>query len=336
MEYIILHTYGHKLCAGELQFAYKANASTTQCTWMAREVISYYTQNKSDVYSCLLDCSKAFDRIRHDKLMTVGLPIVIIRCLMFMYIHSKICVKWKEDISEPFGASNGVKQGSVLSPILFTLCLDDLLNELENNREGCWIGKRYYGVVGYADDLKLMSPSLKGLQNMLNICKSFSERTGLIFNATKTLCIKFHSGHHSESITQYPIFLGNEKLKWYSKVKHLGHCFDCCVSFDADVFNRKGQFIGCMNNIITQFVFAHPSCKVKLLTIHGYSFYGSSLWNLYDKTTNKMFVTWNIAIRRLLNIPKTTHTRYLSHLSDIPHVRHTFYQVYHKCSKFKE
>ncbi len=35
-------------------------------------------------------------------------------------------------LSQPFGATNGVKQGSVLSPILFTLCLDDLIAELHN------------------------------------------------------------------------------------------------------------------------------------------------------------------------------------------------------------
>ncbi len=80
-------------------------------------------------------------------------------------------------------------------------------------------------------------------------------------------------GHHVNEITQYTIFLGNDKLKWYSQVKHFGHTFNCCINFSADVTYRKGQFIGC---IITQFGFAHPVCKLKLLITHGYSFYGSS------------------------------------------------------------
>ncbi len=41
------------------QFAYKAGMSTTQCTWAAREVISYYNNKGSNVYCCLLDCSKS-------------------------------------------------------------------------------------------------------------------------------------------------------------------------------------------------------------------------------------------------------------------------------------
>ncbi len=68
-EYIILELYGHLSASSELQFAYKSKASTTQCTWMAREVILYYNNNGSHVYACLLDCSKAFDHVRHDKLL---------------------------------------------------------------------------------------------------------------------------------------------------------------------------------------------------------------------------------------------------------------------------
>ncbi len=77
--------------------------------------------------------------------------------------------------------------------------------------------------------------------------------------------IKFHHGHHVNEITEYIIFLGNDKLKWYSQVKHLGHTFNCCVNLSADVAYRKGQLIGCVNSIITQFGFAHQVCKLNCL-----------------------------------------------------------------------
>ncbi len=68
--------------------------------------------------------------------MSTGLPPIIIRSLMYMYSNSKIQVKWKDSISVPFDAANSVKQGSVLSTILFTHLLDDLLFELENQVMG--------------------------------------------------------------------------------------------------------------------------------------------------------------------------------------------------------
>ncbi len=82
-EYIILSIYGHMLISGDLQFAYKACTSTTQWAWASREVTTYYNNNGSDIHSCLLDFSKAFDHIRYDKLvqklLSTAVPPVIAR-----------------------------------------------------------------------------------------------------------------------------------------------------------------------------------------------------------------------------------------------------------------
>ncbi len=105
-EYVILNMHCDSLISNNLQFAYKASTSTTQCTWAAREVIWYYNNKGSDVYCCLLDCSKAFDQIKHGKLLenlvTKDVPPVIIRVFMFMYRNGKARVKWKKEVSEYF------------------------------------------------------------------------------------------------------------------------------------------------------------------------------------------------------------------------------------------
>ncbi len=126
----------------------------------------------------------------------------------------------------------------------------------------------------------------------------------------------------SAEITQYPVYLGLDKLQWYSQVKHLGHIFNCCSSFSADVANRKRQFIGCVNSMITQFGFAHPVCQMKLPVIHGYRFYGSSLWDLYGNACNHLYTTWNIAESRLYELPSTTHARLLCNITNLLHVKH--------------
>ena len=68
--------------ANDLQYVYKSGLSTMQCTWVAREIISYYTHNGSDVFGCLLDCSKASDKIRYEslfpKLLEKGMPLIIV------------------------------------------------------------------------------------------------------------------------------------------------------------------------------------------------------------------------------------------------------------------
>ena len=64
-------------------------------------------------------------------------------------------VKWGNVTSNSFKTSNAVKQGGVLSPILFTLYIDLLLSRLKS----CGFGQSFVGALGYGDDIVLMAPT---------------------------------------------------------------------------------------------------------------------------------------------------------------------------------
>ena len=83
--------------------------------------------------------------------------------------------------------SNGVKQGGVLSAILFTLHLDKLLIRLKNSNIGCSINGYYTGALSYDDDITLLGPSIRGLNRMLEICNTFAAKHNLIFNTKNQL-----------------------------------------------------------------------------------------------------------------------------------------------------
>ena len=149
-EYCVLNSNRDKLRASSLQFAYKPEHSTSQCTWVSKEIVSYYNNNGSDVYGCLLDCSKAFDKIRYDvlcdKLIAKGLPLSIVRIIMYMYLNGNAQVRWDGHTSNAFPVNNGVKQGSVISPLLFTLYVDELVDQLRESGFGCKLGVKYVGI----------------------------------------------------------------------------------------------------------------------------------------------------------------------------------------------
>jgi hypothetical protein len=325
-EYVILKKHSYSLFSSDHQFAYKKDFSTTQCTWVANEVISYYKQRQSHVVACLLDCSKAFDKVRYDilfpRLLNKGVSPVILRMLFHSYLNSQVRVKWNITTSESFNISNGVRQGAVLSPILFNVYIDDLITSLKEEGHGCWVGSQYYGVLVYADDILLLSPTVSSLCSMIKICENFSRKTGLEFNSSKTVCIHFHRpAECSKGNFQPHVYLNGKCLKWCEKVKHLGHVLSCCGHFDHDVAYRKGHFICCTNDILSEFSIHHPMVKCRLLQTYGSSFYGSSLWNLYGAAVKSLYTTWNIAIRKLMGLPYCTHTRYLAFISDLKHIR---------------
>ena len=90
IDWIILTLYGVTLRLDELQFAYQPGCSTTMCTWSVVETISYFMRNGSDVFTCCMDMTKAFDLVKHSlifyKLLDAGLPLIFLRLLMFVYM----------------------------------------------------------------------------------------------------------------------------------------------------------------------------------------------------------------------------------------------------------
>ena len=69
-EYVVLIIWGEVLATDSMQFGFKAGVSTTQCTWVVNEVTNYFMRRGTAVTACLLDCSKAFDKCRFDKLFS--------------------------------------------------------------------------------------------------------------------------------------------------------------------------------------------------------------------------------------------------------------------------
>ena len=76
--------------------------------------------------------------------------------------------------------------GSVLSPLLFSVYLDDLLKQLRNLQLGCHIGGYWFGGCGYADDLILLAPNIEVLQSMLQLCQQYAGK--IIWSFLLTQC----------------------------------------------------------------------------------------------------------------------------------------------------
>ena len=94
---VVLLLWGHLLSSDSLQFGYKCGTSTTQCSWLVKEVADYYVQRGTPVIGVTLDCSKAFDKCLFDKLFQKlidrNLPAIVIRALVHVYEEQQGCVK---------------------------------------------------------------------------------------------------------------------------------------------------------------------------------------------------------------------------------------------------
>ena len=84
-----------------------------------------------------------------------------------------------------FNVSNGVKQGGILSPIMFVLYMDEMFIRLKATGYGCYIGRLFCGSLGYADDSMLLAPSVCSLKLMLDIVNKYGIEYDVLFNPEK-------------------------------------------------------------------------------------------------------------------------------------------------------
>ena len=94
---------------------------------------------------------------------------LVVRLLLYMYINQKLQVRWNDIVSNRFNVNNGVRQGGVMSPLLFGVYMDGLLNKLKEQGKGCYMGQQLCGAAGYADDMILLCPTSAGLRKMIDI-----------------------------------------------------------------------------------------------------------------------------------------------------------------------
>ena len=209
-----------------MQFGFIPKDSTVLCSVIYKELIDNYNRNGSNVYLCLLDASKAFDKIHYGKLCNVmikqDVPFCIIRIFLDAYTRQQARVLWYTCTSDYFTIFNGVKQGGVLSTILFSFYIDRLLILLKQSAIGCHLNGTYCGALAYADDITISCPSCPGLNRLLYICHSFALSNDITFNTKKTMCIKYGEPVKDSE----KIILDRVQLKYHETVSHLGSFFN--------------------------------------------------------------------------------------------------------------
>ena len=136
-----------------------------------------------------LDALKAFDRLVHSglfiKLMERNIPMVFLRIIISWYDGLSCRVKWDGQHSQWFCVTAGVRQGGILSPDFYSIYVDSLINILKSSGVGCYIRDMFAAALFYADDMEILSPSIKGLQQLLDICGLYCREWDICLNAKK-------------------------------------------------------------------------------------------------------------------------------------------------------
>eukprot|EP00914_Ancora_sagittata_P031964 GHVO01064759.1.p1 GENE.GHVO01064759.1~~GHVO01064759.1.p1 ORF type:complete len:215 (+),score=5.59 GHVO01064759.1:637-1281(+) len=210
---------------------------------------------------------------------------------MNLYCSQSACVKWSDCKSRVFEVKNGVKQGGVLSPIMFIMYLDVLMKRLEASSVGCHVASVFCGAFAYADDVVLLAPSLPGLQNMLEICSRYASDYEVIFNSTKSKVIVINNGGR----TVAPIRFMGGNIKIVLNDKHLGIILGN-VTQQQRVSKLTNEIMSKTNMLKYHFKNLPIDPLYTLFRSHCMPLYGSQLIDLSHASVNRLYITWRKSI----------------------------------------
>ena len=314
---VVLLLWGHLLTTDSLQFGYKVHTSTTQCSWLVTEVASHFLRQKTCPIITLLDCTKAFDTCQFStlfqRLLDRGMPAIVVRVIVRAYENQYAWVKWGGSRSSTFSIVNGTRQGSILSPALFAVYVDDLLVELRRLGVGCRVAGVFMGAMGFCDDIVLIAPTRDSMQLMLDTCQRFAMRYNLQFSTdlnpekSKTKCI-FVCGRARTKAKPVNLELAGKLLPWVESAVHLGHVLHQDGTMEKDIKAKRAAYINETVEIRESFGFATPAEVLRAVKLYAGSHYGSMLWDLGSDMATQYYNVWTTCVKLAWQVPRATRS----------------------------
>lgn len=299
----------------EYQAGFRKGYSTVDNIFNLSCIVHLQRKFKQKTFAFFVDFSCAFDTIPRNslfyKLSVLGLSSKIINILKSLYFETTSHVWDRVSLSESFISKQGVKQGCLLSPVLFSLYLNDLHDSLPG---GIQVGDTKVKVLMYADDIVLLAKSPEELQNMIDALYDYCNIWGLTVNLAKSKIIIFREGSRISKSLNFSY--GEKKIELVNEYKYLGVLLTYNLSYHKHLELKLATAKTAINATWLSYIFnpeISTANKLKIFYAASRSimFYGAQVWGFKQyEQVEKLF---RFFIKKLLFLPKNT-PNYMIHI----------------------
>ena len=207
----------------ERQFGFRKGVGTRDAIGSLRMIIERSLDHDNDIFICFVDFEKAFDRVNWkrmlDILKKVGVDWRDRRLIADLYLNQEMVVKVSSEYSEPEQVGRGVRQGCLMSPLLFSIYVESMMIEaMEGIEEGVKVGGVLVQDIRFADDQAMIASSQEGLQKMMDALNDTARVYGMKINIGKTKAMRV-SRNRGGSVS---IHIENQEVEQVDKFKYLG------------------------------------------------------------------------------------------------------------------
>ena len=296
------------------QSGFRNNKGTFNALFRLTETIKLGFQRKNITTAVFLDAEKAFDQTWHNglkyKLNLIGLPHNLTSLLASFLNNRKMAISFKNCLSRTFNLKAGTPQGSVLSPLLYIIYVNDLPTCPGLNVQ----------ISQFADDIALWKTTSNKTINIKHIQKALVELERwcciwrIKINPTKSNLIHFNRNHKKKANPSDEIILFNSIIPIVQTAKFLGIELDNKLNFNNHINNiiaRTRGTIASLGNLCSNHnISINTGLNIYRSYIRPVIEYGSITFITTSKTNIKKLERIHLnALKRIIKTPRYTSSQ---------------------------
>lgn len=246
-----------------------------------------------------------FDSIDHQVLWDIlkhyGIPVKIINIIKLLYENFTCQVIHGGTVTDPFPVTTGVRQGCLLSPLLFIVVLDWVSKTAYDNPRGIrWSLTSFIEDLEFADDICTLSHRLQDSQLQVNNIESTAKRTGLYINPTKTKSMRINTNQNEH------IKINNTNIEDVDNFTYLGSIVSTTGGTDEDIAARKRKAQQAFQMLwpVWRSRALKTATKIKIFNsnVKSVLLYGSETWRETVASISTLQTFVNRCLRNILGI----------------------------------
>lgn len=305
----IIHTRIYRKCDNQVdktQFGFRNGFGTREALFSLNVLTQRCRDMNVNVFACFIDYRKAFDCVKHHKMIEIlketGVDQQEIKIISNLYWHQVAEVRVETATSDVVLIKRGVRQGCILSPLLFNIYSEAIFREaLDTVNGGITVNGIKINNIRYADDTVIMADNMADLQSVVDCIVQHSEQSGLHINIDKTKMLVFSKGNVNANL----LIKGNT-VQQVSSFKYLGTLINDQIDPRKEIRSRIEQARRVFTQMKTFFTRSDLSLELRIRMIRCYIFsvllYGCESWTLNPSLERNLEAFEMYLYRRVLRI----------------------------------
>ena len=180
---------------GEEQSGFRKGRGGLENVLVMKEIIEKNKKLGRELYLVFLDVEKAYDMVNRSKLLTLltHRDRKVVQVIRKLYEDSEVEFTLG-DVSTGWLRNNiGVRQGCVISPTLFNICINELIVRIRMTGKGVKVEDRRLGCLAYADDIVLMAENKEDMEELLQVASIYGREWNVRYSDRKCKVMEFNS-----------------------------------------------------------------------------------------------------------------------------------------------